>query len=107
MTSIAICWLLPKVIRILFQLVGLPGDYRPKRKIGAVFSKKLSFLTINLPKWEFTLSGLSMASHMQEGLLLYELFDMRIQRGRSPCRGEKMMKILKFFRFFNIDLESF
>ena len=52
MTSIAICWLLPKVIRILFQLVGLPGDYRPIQKIGAVFLKNVNFSRINLIFWE-------------------------------------------------------
>ena len=51
-TSIAICWLLPKVIRILFQLVGLPGDYGPIRKIGAVFLKNVNFSRTNPQKWE-------------------------------------------------------
>ena len=51
-TSIAICWLLPKVIRILFQLVGLPGDYGPIRKIEAVFLKNINFSRINLIFWE-------------------------------------------------------
>ena len=54
-TSIAICWLLPKVIRILFQLVGLPGDYGTIRKIGAVFLKNINFSRINLIFWEFSL----------------------------------------------------
>ena len=35
--------LLPKVIRILMQLVASAANYRPKGKIGAVFLKNLSF----------------------------------------------------------------
>ena len=54
-TSIAICWLLPKVIRILFQLVGLPGDYGPIRKIEAVFLKNVDFSHIKPIFWEFVL----------------------------------------------------
>ena len=52
MTSIAICWLLPKVIRILFQLVGLPGDYRPKGEFEVVFLKNVNFSRTNLIFWE-------------------------------------------------------
>ena len=55
MTSIAICWLLPKVIRILFQLVGLPGDYRPKGEFGVVFLKNVKNFYIKLIFWEFSL----------------------------------------------------
>ena len=53
MTSIAICWLLPKVIRILFQLVGLPGDYRTIGEFEVVFLKNVNFSGIKLIFWEF------------------------------------------------------
>ena len=40
--------LLPKVIRIVFQLVGLAGNYRTIGEFGADFLKKLSFSGISI-----------------------------------------------------------
>jgi len=41
-----VLYLLPKVIRILRQLVGLPGGYGTIREFRGVFLKKLSFSDI-------------------------------------------------------------
>ena len=45
--------LLPKVIRIVFQLVGLAGNYRTIGEFGADFLKKLSFSGISTPILDF------------------------------------------------------
>ena len=42
-------------VRILFQLVGLPGDYGTIRKIEAVFLKNVDFSHIKPIFWEFVL----------------------------------------------------
>ena len=35
-------------VRIVFQLVGLAGNYKPKHEFGADFLKKLSFSRISI-----------------------------------------------------------
>ena len=39
-------------VRILFQLVGLPGDYRPIGEFEVVFLKNVNFSRTNLIFWE-------------------------------------------------------
>ena len=46
--------LLPKVIRIVFQLVGLAGNYRPNGEFGADFLKKLSFYAYSIHFLDFS-----------------------------------------------------
>ena len=46
--------LLPKVIRIVFQLVGLAGNYRTIHEFGEDFLKKLSFYTISIHFSDFS-----------------------------------------------------
>ena len=43
---------------------------------------------------------------MQEGLLVYRLFDRRKQERTLGFWGQKMMKILKIFESLKIDIES-
>ena len=81
-TSIAICWLLPKVIRILFQLVGLPGDYRTIGEFEAVFLKNVKNFTLSLSFGNFPFLRLIMQGRMQEGLLLYRLLGRRKDTNR-------------------------
>ena len=89
-------------VRIVFQLVGLAGNYRTILEIGGVFLKKLSFYTISIHFSDFSWIFIHIAEAHAQGFASLQPVARESSNGKLRPRGVKNMMIFwKFFKVLN------